>query len=1155
MKGSGVSVFLHQDENGTIWTGSRGSGLMKFFPETGEFKHFYIQPVFPVDMKNNEVNNICVDKNGMFWLGTKKEGIVLFDPLQEKFTDFREFKQLKDIIPEKLEVFSLMCDTEGNIWIGTFNELIIIDKNYKLVLNKKGRIPGMDYKKKLPKSNIKDIYEDNTGIVWLAYSSGGVDKYDPIKDKFSNFYYKIKDNSKRRDYITDIAEDESGNLYFSTYENGLVYCKKDGTFLHRYLGKYFTGELMLKICFDDYQKLWMATSKGLYILDTKTSEVFPFSVKHKDTIDFISRTARALANDKEGMIWCKFDDSRPKCINPVTYEIISDDIVEADNTDHVLGITTDRIGNVIFTGEDGVAIYSKKQKQMKYLTYDKSNPNSLANERVNCIIQDDDNIYWIGTGKGMSRYNAQKDTFENFYMRDGLISEKIISLVGNDDQIWGKTAKGVFVMDKKSKSIIKNYGQDDNLLFYGGDMDTDKEGYIIIANEHGFTRFLPSEIKDNPNIPPVYFTKFELYGIEITAGDSSILKKTIELTEKIELHHTQKNLRFTFASLNYTLPEKNRYKYILEGYDDGWINLGNRNEISLTNLNPGNYTLKVKGSNNDKIWNPNPAELHIIVHPPWWSTWWFRISLFVFITGSALVFYFWRVSVLKARQRELEQKVDERTAELKEANTELEEKHEEIQQQNDEITAANEQLKTSNEEIKLQKRKIEIQKEEIESSRDQLERAFHNIQVLSEFGQKLTATFNFDDINAMIYDYVVSLMDTAAFGVGIYNERRKIIDFPYFMENGYPLPYFYKDINNTKSLSVRCFKNKEEIVINNLSSEYKKYLSELPEVKTSQLPESMIHIPLVIEDKSIGTLTVNSFKKNAYNQTDVNNLRTLASYISIALDNARAYRKLNRQQEQITGSIQYGKTIQQAMLPPKDLIDKYFENFILYRPKDIVSGDFYWFAAVETHDLPMYFYAVVDCTGHGVPGAFMSMIGSRLLNEIVNEIVNEMGIFEPAEILDKMDQFIIRALRQQETANNDGMDVCLIKIQEAENKKVNAVYAGAKRPLYYFDSSFNSVEGTRRSIGGIRINKANFLFKQVSLQLDKGSVLYLSSDGLVDQCNPQKKKFGSKQLINLLKEISPLKMEEQGKLVNRQLDLFQANYQQRDDITLVGIKI
>ncbi len=256
---------------------------------------------------------------------------------------------------------------------------------------------------------------------------------------------------------------------------------------------------------------------------------------------------------------------------------------------------------------------------------------------------------------------------------------------------------------------------------------------------------------------------------------------------------------------------------------------------------------------------------------------------------------------------------------------------------------------------------------------------------------------------------------------------------------------------------------------------------------------------------------------------------------------------LDRQHKKISASIDYAQNIQQAVLPLKYVMEKYFDVSIIYQPKDIVSGDFYWFT--ETHDKA--FMAVVDCTGHGVPGAFMSMIGNTLLNEIILE----KKVTMPAAILTELDMEVRAALKQDTTDNTDGMDVCLISLTKDNSHCLH--FAGAKRPLYYFkanDSKWNEIKGDRRGIGG-RSKKQNERFTDHELCLESGDRIFLSSDGIVDQNNRERKRFGSKKIKEILQENASLEVEEQVRELERALLAYMNQTEQRDDITFIGAKI
>ncbi|MCS6989758.1 MAG: SpoIIE family protein phosphatase [Chloroherpetonaceae bacterium] len=248
----------------------------------------------------------------------------------------------------------------------------------------------------------------------------------------------------------------------------------------------------------------------------------------------------------------------------------------------------------------------------------------------------------------------------------------------------------------------------------------------------------------------------------------------------------------------------------------------------------------------------------------------------------------------------------------------------------------------------------------------------------------------------------------------------------------------------------------------------------------------------------------------------------------------------------ITASIAYAQKIQQAILPSAEKISAAFpRHFIIYKPKDIVSGDFYWF-----HDLgDSRIVAVCDCTGHGVPGAFMSMIGNALLNQIVIE----KGFTAPSVILEELHKSIRAALKQSDNPSvelQDGMDVCLARI---ESDKI--IFAGAKRPLYAVQNDeLIELKGDRYSIGG-RQRETERKFAQRELPLETTTTLYLTTDGYIDQANSQRESFGSKRFKDLLKAISSLDVEEQKTKLDSELSLHQQNEAQRDDITLMGIVI
>jgi serine phosphatase RsbU (regulator of sigma subunit) len=266
---------------------------------------------------------------------------------------------------------------------------------------------------------------------------------------------------------------------------------------------------------------------------------------------------------------------------------------------------------------------------------------------------------------------------------------------------------------------------------------------------------------------------------------------------------------------------------------------------------------------------------------------------------------------------------------------------------------------------------------------------------------------------------------------------------------------------------------------------------------------------------------------------------------------------IEKQNEDIKASIYYALTIQNSILPRHQEIIKHHNYFAIYLPKDIVAGDFYWFSniAKPRKNGEYSFFAVVDCTGHGVPGGFLSMIGSRILSTIVNE----NHIFEPDKILDRMDRNLRMALRQEHTEIDDGMDVCLCRIEKERNAegqpngRSRILFSGARRPLYILNNiGVEMIRGDRKTIGG-RYN-AEMDFTNQEIILNKGDRIYLTTDGITDQNSPERDKFGIERLKEILGKTFGLPLEEQKQYLEEALLGFMRYEKQRDDITLLCVQ-
>jgi len=421
--------------------------------------------------------------------------------------------------------------------------------------------------------------------------------------------------------------------------------------------------------------------------------------------------------------------------------------------------------------------------------------------------------------------------------------------------------------------------------------------------------------------------------------------------------------------------------------------------------------------------------------------------------------------------------------------------------------------------LAAQKEELQQQKEEILTTTEQLEITNKELEKLS--------------VVASQTDNAVSIMDEEGNYVWINDGFTNV--------HGYTLDQLIEEVGtniingNTPQevadIIFRCRENKEAVIYEmNTKSRMGKDLW----VQTTLTP---------ISDE------IGKIKTLIAVESDITKIKEVEQEIMIQRDT------LKKTNQRINSSIRYALTIQKAILPLKATLEKHFEAYIFYLPKDIVSGDFYWYSELkdEKNNVEKVFVATVDCTGHGVPGAFMSMIGSRMLNEIVNE----RKITDPAQILELLNDGIHLALQQDRTDNNDGMDLCLCSYEKISETQRKVVYAGAERPLFLLrqGEAMEIIEGAPKSIGGILSKRDTTPFVSNELILNVGDSIYLSTDGLIDQNNAQGYRFGTKRFTQLMEANRDKSMDGQREKLNAEFVQHVADEEQRDDITVLGLRM
>nr|MBA3971583.1 GAF domain-containing protein [Bacteroidota bacterium] len=447
----------------------------------------------------------------------------------------------------------------------------------------------------------------------------------------------------------------------------------------------------------------------------------------------------------------------------------------------------------------------------------------------------------------------------------------------------------------------------------------------------------------------------------------------------------------------------------------------------------------------------------------------------------------------------------------------------------------------------------------------EIQRSHENTRLLGSIGQQIISSVDFDAIFKNLHQNVSQLMNADCFGVRIFHPDKNEIEYRYEMEKGERLDSLFVSMDNIDNFSVWCVTNKQEIFINDNLNEYQKYTKKIV-VPSGDMPSSLIFCPMMIGERIVGVITVQSFEKFAYKPLHIDILKTLGTYTAIALENANLVENLEdkvkertsevvKQKEiieetnkHITDSIKYAKRIQEAFLPSEQSISEHLKNaFILYKPKDIVSGDFYWIERKGNKIL----FAVVDCTGHGVPGAFMSIIGFNGLNQIVNEY----NYTRPADILTHLNKSISNTLRQhvEDSKIRDGMDVAICSI-DLENNKLE--FAGAFSPLFILrNNEVLKFKGDKHPIGNF-VGVEEYEFTNNEIDLLPEDKIYIFSDGFVDQFGgPNGKKLKYNYFRQLLLDNHKKPMPEQKEKINEFFEAWRSGFEQIDDVCIIGVAV
>ena len=620
---------IFKDNQGTLWAGTYG-GLAKYLPASDSFQ--IIKNSLKPD-KVKEVNLIhCIfEKNeNELWVGTSS-GLFVFDKRTNKFSPYSLNKS--DPLNNHI-VLSICKGNSKDIWVGTEEGLVKVTKDD----TEKHEIYQYKYgsSNSLAGNTIIDLLMDKSGVLWIdAYRSGVCKLIKSSKDFINYTSNPNNNNSLGTSLVTFFAQDDEGYIWISGYSSILTRYNPQTDTFKRFplylLGSGKSAKFYITSIIKDNNNLWVGTTHGILLFDlvSESQKTLPKEMSKIPAIANGNITYILLSSDRKlwvgvnekGVYSCDLKNfSYKQFVNPV-----SDLTNYMKNTVQV--IYEDKSKNIWLGTLGGLLKLDKTTGKFKSFSHELSDPKSLSNNYVYYLFEDSQKNFWIGTSNGLNKMNKSNDTFQSYFEKDGLPNNVIMSILEDSHKnLWISTNKGIARFDA-SKNTFRNFDVEDGLMtniFYAQSAFIAKDSIFYFGGNNGFTKFDPNEIKLNSYIPPVYITKIRV-GSDI--GNLHLLNTS---KNKLELSYNDNFLQISFASLDYTNPQKNVYKYQLKGVDEGWIYSGNNNLVSYTDLSPGKYTFMVMGSNSDGIWNEKAASMEIFILPPFWRTWWFT-SLVILI--------------------------------------------------------------------------------------------------------------------------------------------------------------------------------------------------------------------------------------------------------------------------------------------------------------------------------------------------------------------------------------------------------------------------------------------------------------------------------------------------------------------------------------------
>lgn len=654
---------IYQDSEHNIWIGCRGA-LVRLEEASIAGEPYLADAVrMPIGSPQLLVRSITKDKHDRFVIGstqglfyqteTEESGL----PVLSQFTT--EFNS------------AIVVDSRDRIWGAGLQGL----RRFESSGNRKVPVLSGTYSNNLEdihslnKDVLRTLYADKNGMIWVGTNGGGINKFDPEKMAFRHFRKNLQPGSIRYDKIRVIFQDSEDNIWMGTEGGGVSFLPAESdngnysTFQHLSAPNYVFA--MAEVQEADTKVLYLGgqTIPGLYkmVIPDKNRKLGTGRVT---AFPAFQQSVFTLLNDQNQDLWVgtynggllKMSLNSQDGNSPVSRYRHDPKNPKSISNDIIRSLLKDSLGNIWVGTGNGLNIIphtetGKKHPDFTHFFHQVENDQSLSHNYILALYESRAGEVWIGTfGGGLNKFvpeSANRPAHFVRYTEEQGLANNVIKAILEDEQgnLWISSNKGLSRFDPETE-LFRNYDTNDGLQskeFSELAALKQRNGEMLFGGVNGFNVFKPERFRDNTQLPDVVFTGFQVLNQPMKAGEKRnghvILKQSIEETEHIELRYNENSFSLEFAALHYSSPTKNQYQYKLEGFDEDWIRVNSQKRFATyTNLSPGTYTIHVKASNNDGVWNEHPTSIGIHISPPFWFAWWAYLIYGLLIVAALIAF-------------------------------------------------------------------------------------------------------------------------------------------------------------------------------------------------------------------------------------------------------------------------------------------------------------------------------------------------------------------------------------------------------------------------------------------------------------------------------------------------------------------------------------